>query len=134
MAGKQSKRVSRNPHWIEWATGAASTILVLSLIAVIAYHGVAARGATAELSVALTTTRSTAQGFELSFIVVNGGKQTAAGVPVTGRLLKNGEPVEEREVTFDYVPAQSRAEGALLFANDPSLYELELRASGYRDP
>ncbi|MFP5076255.1 TIGR02588 family protein [Rhizobium sp. YIM 134829] len=134
MAGKASKRVSRNPHWIEWATGLLSTVLVVGLIAVIAAHGFAARGAVADLSVSPTTTRATAQGFALSFIVVNGGKKTAAEVPVTGRLMKDGQPVEEREVAFDYVPAQSQAAGALIFTNDPSRFELELRASGYRDP
>lgn len=134
MAGKRNRRVARHPHWIEWLTGLVSTALVLALIGTVTYHAITSNGATADLSVAPTTTRTTAQGFELSFIIANAGKLTAAGVPVTGRLLKDGQPVEEREITFDYVPAQSHVDGALQFLNDPAAFELDLRASGYRAP
>jgi uncharacterized protein (TIGR02588 family) len=128
------KLVRPHPHWIEWTTGLLSTALVATLTGVILYHAVTSEDAAPALSVTITAQRQTAQGFEVSFIVANGGKKTAAGVPVTGRLLDGNEALEEREVTIDYVPAQSQVEGALLFAADPAVHSLEMRASGYRDP
>jgi uncharacterized protein (TIGR02588 family) len=128
------KIVRRHPHWIEWTTGLLSTALVLTLCGVIFYHGITAVDASPDLAVTVTAQRQTQQGYEVSFIVSNSGKKAAAGVPVTGRLRDAQDAIEEREVTVDYVPAQSTVEGALLFAENPADHMLEVRASGYRDP
>ncbi|KQR77662.1 hypothetical protein ASG25_04955 [Rhizobium sp. Leaf384] len=135
MASSRRKVVRRHPHWIEWTTGLLSTALVATMTGMIVYHGLTAKDAAPELVVTVTAQRPTAQGFEVSFTVFNTGKKTAAGVPVTGRLL-DGEQrsIETREVTIDYVPAQSHVEGALLFAADPGASRLDIRASGYNDP
>ncbi|TCM55932.1 uncharacterized protein (TIGR02588 family) [Rhizobium sp. PP-F2F-G48] len=135
MASSRRKIVRRHPHWIEWTTGLLSTALIATMTGMILYHGFTATDAAPELAVTVTAQRPTAQGFEVSFIVSNTGKKTAAGVPVTGRLLNDGQqPVETREVTIDYVPAQSQVEGALLFSADPGASRLDVRASGYSDP
>ncbi|NHT74230.1 TIGR02588 family protein [Rhizobiaceae bacterium CRRU44] len=135
MARSRRKVVRRHPHWIEWTTGLLSTALVATMTGMILYHGLTAKDAIPELSVTITTQRPTVQGFEVSFIVSNAGKKTAAGVPVTGRLL-DGEKqeVETREVTIDYVPAQSQVEGALMFSANPGTYRLDIHASGYSEP
>ena len=135
MTRSRRKIVRRHPHWIEWTTGLLSTALVATMTGMILYHGLTARDASPELSVTITAQRPTAQGFEISFIVANSGKKTAAAVPVTGRLLDGDrQEVERREVTIDYVPAQSQVEGALRFSEDPAAYRLDINASGYSDP
>ncbi|MCD7111133.1 TIGR02588 family protein [Rhizobium sp. DKSPLA3] len=135
MPRSRRKIVRRHPHWIEWTTGLLSTALVVTMTGMIVYHGVTAEDAAPDLSVTVTAQRQTMQGFALSFVVSNAGKKTAAGVPVTGRLLDGeGQAVETREVTIDYVPAQSQVEGTLLFSGNPRGYRVDLRASGYSDP
>lgn len=134
MAGSRRKIVRRHPHWIEWTTGLLSTALVVVMIGMIVYHGLTAKDAAPELTVTTTAQRPTSQGFEISFIVANAGKKTAAAVPVTGRLLDGDREIESREVTIDYVPAESQVEGALLFTADPGAHVLDIRPSGYSDP
>lgn len=58
---------------------------------------------------------------------------TAADVTVRGEII-SGDVVEETEVTFDYVAAESKSSGAFLFSSDPEEHELRIRVLGYTDP
>ncbi|MDQ0319254.1 uncharacterized protein (TIGR02588 family) [Pararhizobium capsulatum DSM 1112] len=131
----RSRRVvDRDAHWIEWATGAVSALIVLAMIAWIAFQAPGEQDGLPELRVQVANTHKTGNGYRLAFTIYNDGRRTAAAVPVTGRLLDGTQLVEEREVTLDYVPAQSNVSGALLFNTDPGQHSLEISASGYEDP
>ncbi|OLP58080.1 TIGR02588 family protein [Xaviernesmea oryzae] len=121
-------------HWIEWATGLTATILVVAMIGWVAYDAATGTHAEPELVVTITAQRPAAGGTQVSFTISNTGKRSAAGVPVTGLLVRDGIVKERREVTFDYVPAQSHEDGVLIFTEDPSGAQIDLHASGYRDP
>lgn len=129
-----SRTLTRKAHWIEWLTGVLSTILVAGMIIAVVHDGVKSVGATPKLSVVAAPAEPSPQGFSVAFTVVNAGKRTASGVPVRGTLREGDTIVEEQDVTFDYVPADSEVTGTFLFARDPSQYRLEVKASGFRDP
>jgi uncharacterized protein (TIGR02588 family) len=126
--------VQREAHWIEWLTGAVSGLVVIALIGWIAWYAPGEHEGMPALNVELGEIAAMDGGHRVSFTVVNSGRRTAAAVPVTARLMNGADIVEEREVTFDYVPALSSATGALLFSNDPAGHRLDIRASGYEDP
>lgn len=73
-------------------------------------------------------------GFIVTFEARNRGGETASQTVVTGTLRRDGQDIEEREVTLDYVPANSSRRGGLFFENDPASGELSLRADGYVQP
>lgn len=133
-AGPRRKTVSREAHWIEWATGFLCTLLVLAMTGSILYDAVAGSDSEPDLTVAIMGQKPSADGFQVSFTIANKGQRTAADVPVRGILRDRDRVIEEREITFDYVPGQSNASGVLLFANDPKGYLLDLHATGYTDP
>ena len=133
--GKSKSRiVSRDAHWVEWATGLLCTLLVVAMIGWIGYEAATTSGGTPDLLVRITGQQEVSGGHQVSFVIENQGTRTAAGVPVTGTLMDGDVAIETREVTFDYVPDKSSATGSLLFKEDPSAHTFDLRASGYTDP
>lgn len=131
---RRRQTIESRAHRIEWATGLVAAVLVLAMIGIVALHALTASDAEPELTVTITGQRPAAGGTQVSFVVSNLGKRSAAGVPVTGTLSRDGKTIERREVIFDYVPAQSQEEGALIFTENPEGAQLDLHASGYRDP
>ncbi|MCV9962923.1 TIGR02588 family protein [Pararhizobium sp. BT-229] len=133
--GKRNGRtVARGAHWIEWVTGGLCTVVVAAMTLWIAYHAIASSGGTPELFMRIIDQHPVSGGHEVSFVIDNSGTRTAAAVPVIGELKDGDTVIETREITLDYVPAQSAVSGALLFKADPSLHVLEIRAAGYADP
>ncbi|HTO29772.1 MAG TPA: TIGR02588 family protein [Pararhizobium sp.] len=133
--GRRKKRtLSREAHWAEWTTGVLCTLLVLAMTGWIGYEAMSSTGDTPALTVRIIRQQTTAGGHQVSFVVENSGKRTAAAVPVTGTLSDGDRIIETREVIFDYVPEQSSASGTLLFKDDPAAHRFDLRASGYTDP
>ena len=53
---------------------------------------------------------------------------------VTGQLLDGETVVEEREMTFDFVPPESSRRGGLFFSEDPDAWTLRLEPQGYQAP
>jgi uncharacterized protein (TIGR02588 family) len=123
-----------NPHWIEWLTGVVSALLVSALIGWIAYEAFTRKAIAPELSASILTTEPSAGGFRVTFEIANAATTTAAAVTVVGRLKGGEDVIEESTVTVDYVPAESRVLGALIFENDPGGRQIDIRATGYTDP
>ncbi|MCM2472011.1 TIGR02588 family protein [Rhizobium sp. CG5] len=122
------------PHWIEWVAGMLSLVLILAIIGWVGYEAVTRTDETPELSVTLLGTDSGPTGHRVTFEVENISTATAAAVVLHGEITDNGEVVEEAEVTFDYVPSQSKAGGALIFQTDPTGKQVTIRPVGFTDP
>lgn len=125
---------SGKAHWIEWATGIASAFLVASLVLWIAYEAVAGEQKPPELVVHAIQVENVGSGYRVSFDIENLANTTAAAVVVRGELKDGDETVDDAEVTFDYVPAQSKSSGALLFERDPVELSMSLRPVSYTEP
>jgi len=125
---------TEDPHWIEWATGIFSAVLVVGMIGWVGVEAVVEEDQPPEFGIAITGGNAIAGGYRVEFEIANRATRTAAAVVVRGEILDQGKAVEDAEVTFDYVPAQSKSSGAMLFSAEPGQREVRIRAVGYSDP
>jgi uncharacterized protein (TIGR02588 family) len=125
---------SEDPHWIEWATGIVSGVLVLVMIGWIGREAWRQTDVPPDLSTRILKTEPTSAGFRVEFEIVNQAMATAAAVTVHGQISRDNQPIEDSDVTFDYVPAESKSRGAMLFRTDPAGKQLTIVPTGYTDP
>ncbi len=124
----------QDPHWVEWLTGILSAVLIAGMLGWSGWETFSRDATPPELSVKVLTTERTAAGYRVAFDIYNTATTTAAAVTVIGRLAEDRRVIEENHVIFDYVAAESKSTGALLFENDPAGGTLNIRAAGYTDP
>lgn len=127
-------RERHDPHWVEWLTGLASALLVAGMLGWIGWEAFTREATPPDLSITVLTTEKTGAGHRVTFDIANSGTTTAASVTVIGRLTEGEKVVEENHVVFDYVAAESKSTGAILFARDPTGRRVDIRAAGYTDP
>lgn len=127
-------RERHDPHWIEWLTGLVSALLVAGMLGWIGWEAFTREATPPDLSVTVLTTEKTGAGQRVTFDIANSGTTTAAAVTVIGRLMEGEKIVEESHVVFDYVAAESKSTGAILFAGDPAGRRVNIRAAGYTGP
>lgn len=127
-------RERHDPHWIEWLTGIVSALLVAGLLGWIGWEAFTREATPPDLTIAVQTTEKTGAGYRVAFDIHNAATTTAASVTVIGRLMDGDRVIEESHVIFDYVAAESKSTGAILFRNDPSGRTVDIRAAGYTDP
>ncbi|CDN50755.1 TIGR02588 family protein [Neorhizobium galegae] len=132
-ANKRHREV-KEPHWIEWATGMISALIVVATIGLVGYEAWTDEDMQPEFSIAITERRPVEGGYRVAFDIANKATATAAAVIVRGEILDGGKLIEDADVTFDYVPAKSKSSGAILFSEDPGTREVRVRAIGYIDP
>jgi uncharacterized protein (TIGR02588 family) len=125
---------TQDPHWVEWVTGIFSTLLVLATIGFVGFEAVTEKHQPPEFNITITSRSAVEGGYRVEFDIGNRATRTAAGVVVRGEVVGEGTDVGDAEVTFDYVPAQSKSSGALFFLEDPGQREVRIRAIGYTDP
>ena len=133
-SGKGRHRERHDPHWIEWLTGAVSALLIAAMLGWLAWEAFTRDATPPDLAVKVLTTERTAAGYRVTFDIYNTATTTAAAVTVVGRLTEGEQVIEENEVVFDYVAAESSSNGAILFRNDPAGRTMDIRAIGYTDP
>jgi uncharacterized protein (TIGR02588 family) len=132
-ANKRHREINE-PEWIEWAAGMISALVVVAMIAWVGYEAWTDEDMQPEFSIAITERRPVEGGYRVAFDIANKATVTAASVTVRGEILDGGNMVEDADVTFDYVPAESKSSGAILFSQDPGAREVRIRAVGYTDP
>lgn len=130
--GRHQER--RDPHWIEWLTGIVSATLVAALLGWLCWEAFTREGTPPDLSVQILVTEKSKAGYRVTFDIYNTATTTAAAVTVVGRLVDGDKVIEEHNVLFDYVAAESKSTGAMLFENDPAGHTIDIRAAGYTDP
>lgn len=131
---KQRSIDKGDPHWIEWLTGVVSMAFVLALIGWIGWDAIGPRDTAPELSVRMLGTSAEGAGYHVRFEIANAAKATAAGVVVRGEIRDGGRTLETIEMTLDYVPMKSTAQGGLIFTSDPEGRSVRVSAVGYSDP
>jgi uncharacterized protein (TIGR02588 family) len=136
MTNLTDKRPSEadNPSWVEWVTGLLSAVLVIGMIAWVAWEALTEEDRPPEFAVTVTERKMVEGGYRVSFEVANTAPQTASAVVVRGEILRDGQAVEEEDVTFDYVPARSKTKGAVFFSRDPGTDDIRVRTIGYATP
>ncbi|MGO7731018.1 hypothetical protein [Rhizobium leguminosarum] len=86
------------PHWIEWATGVVSAVIVLGVIAWIGKDALVDRDSSPNLVGVVLQTEKRGDGFQVLFEIRNDSSATASQVTVQGeireqvRCLKTSRP------------------------------------------
>lgn len=75
--------------------------------------------------------RNEANHYYLTITVTNEGDATGAQVTVEGKLA-GGSNEEASATTFDFIPSHSKAEGVLVFTNEPT--SAEVRVVSFQQP
>lgn len=127
-------RERQDPHWIEWLTGIISALLVAAMLSWLTWEAFTRTATPPHLTATVLTTEKTPAGYRVTFDIDNTATTTAAAVTVIGRLTEGDRVIEENDVTFDYVAAESKSTGAILFRNDPAGRTVDIRPAGYTDP
>jgi uncharacterized protein (TIGR02588 family) len=125
--------VERTPV-AEWVAAGLGLLLTLAVLGYFLREGLTGNCDPPDLSVAAEPVQALGGAFVLPLTVHNESRATAANVEVRGVLERGGQVIEDRRVTFGYVPGHGGAEGGLVFTHDPRAYEVRLSADGYEDP
>ena len=139
MAAGRERAPERAPdakpsRW-EWVVAALGAAMTLGAIGYMTYAGLTAPAEPhPRITLTVDTVFAHGGGHTVEFRAENTGDATAADLLVRGRLLADTGVVDESAVVIDFVPARSRRRAALVFAEDPRAYRLELRPLGYDRP
>jgi uncharacterized protein (TIGR02588 family) len=118
----------------EYVAGALGGLLVLALVAFLAYQALGVRETGPEVSVVVTGVEQDGAGWTVRYEAVNSGGQTAEAVQIGGTLVRDGRQVGEASSSIAYLPPHSSRAGALVFSTDPGRGELRVGVVGYRWP
>ena len=121
-------------NWLEWLVFAVSLLILVGFVGLLAYLIFDSEDRPAEVTVELGAARQTASGFLVPVLVRNGGDRTAEEVRVVVTLESGGQPPDERELTFAFLPRRSEREGVVVFERDPRCCRLSGSASSYERP
>lgn len=121
-----------DPHWIEWLVGSLSALIVTALIGWIGYQALTASTQAPDLTVKILTVTPASSGYRIDFEVENRAPTTAAAVVI--RATAADGPDAPVDLTFDYVPAQSRARGSVTFPGARAAIGFSLRPVGFTAP
>ena len=114
---------------LEWAVTGAGALIVLFVVGFFVYELVAGASGPADLTVTLGETTTDSLTVEVPVSVSNDGQRVAENVVVE----VCAGPEACAEVTFDYVPYQSKATGMVGLAA-PLGAPLTTRVVSFRDP
>lgn len=131
-AAKQGS--SDSARRIEWATGLVSAVIVLVMIGWVAREALTEQETPPEFLVTVIDRAAVEGGYRVTFDIANRSSQTAATVVVRGEIVDGNATVEDADITFDYIPGQSKASGSVFFSQDPGSRSIRLRAIGYTEP
>jgi uncharacterized protein (TIGR02588 family) len=134
MASKSKHPEAQEPHWIEWATGVLSGLVVGSILAWVGYEALTQNTNPPDLAIQVGQDSVIESGHRVEFQVLNRSDRTAAAVTVRGEVINAGNVLESVEVILDYVPAHSTAGGAFIFITDTTNREIRIKPRGYADP
>lgn len=119
---------------VEWAAAAFSSVIVLAMIGFLLFQAVTTSDAHPDPVASVARITPVSAGFRLTFRAQNNGQATAAAVTFRATLRRDGQVVDQAEVTFDYLPAQANQQGVFIFDQNPRLFDVAVRAVSYTLP
>lgn len=119
---------------LEWVAAGLGLLLTVAVLGYVIWEGAVGHNAPPSLTLTGRPPEKTQGGFVVPLTIHNASYATAAGVEVRATLERDGRVVEERRVTFSYVPGRSEAKGGVIFQTDPATAQLRLEPEGYEAP
>jgi uncharacterized protein (TIGR02588 family) len=123
-------------NWVEWSVFAVGLVLVVSVLAYLAYEGATMGNDPPIIEVRLGTPEQRTHNFIVPVTVLNNGDETAEGITIEVTLenaASGGEPVRG-ELTIAFLPRRATREGWVTFQQDPRAARLTARVLGYEKP
>ena len=118
---------------LEWAVFALSGLLVLGVVAYLAYVAATLGSSPPEVVIKIGESRPEGEYFHVPVTVHNNGDKTAEGVHIEVELQQAGE-TETAQFEVPFLPRHSDRKGAVLFKLDPQKGKLKARVLGYQMP
>lgn len=119
----------------EWAIAITGALIAATVIALLIVQSLQTSEQPALLMTDVAPPTETDADSRLVRITVrNVGGRPASNVHVRGRLIVEGEPVEEAVATIDYVPAGTERHVLLQYVRDPAGGRLDVSSLGFTDP
>ena len=115
----------------EYVVGGLGGLLVVALLAFLAYQVVVVRETPPDVTAASRRSSRSPRATRSTSRRVNTGGRTAEEVEVSGSPSRESAQVEESSATISYVPPDSRRDGTLVFSENPGDGELTVAPSGY---
>lgn len=121
------------PLW-EWVVAGIGLVLVLASVGYLTWEAVQRPRTGPEPVIEGVRVEPQGAQYLVHFRVRNRGTLTAERLKVGARLLRQGQPVEEREAEFEFLPGGASVEGGMFFSQDPRQLQLQLDARSYQKP
>ena len=129
----KKKKLQKN--WLEWVVFAAGLLLVVSILAYLAYDAATITDAPPSIEVRMGQPLERPHNFIVPVSLTNHGDQTAEGVMIEVVLESGGQEKERGEFTIAFLPRRSTREGWVAFQTDPRTVEqTKARVLGYEKP
>lgn len=110
---------ARQRHPVEWVAGAASAVLVLSLVVYLAYRGITADEGPPAFRVDVEKIVGRNGRFHVEIAVTNSGGRAAADVTLHARSRPGDDAEPPANVRIDYLPEGSTRRVGFVFNRDP---------------
>jgi uncharacterized protein (TIGR02588 family) len=118
----------------EWIAALVGAALVVTIVGYLVINALRGRSTPPQIEIEVLDVFNRGTSYLVEIRVVNRGESTAAQLVVEGELRRGPKTVETATITLSFAPAGSSREAGLIFENDPSGYDLQLRARGYETP
>lgn len=119
---------------LEWSVFAVGLLLVLATLSYLASETLSARAGPPDIVVRLGQPRELRSGFLVPVEVANAGHESAEDVRIPLTLEMEGREPEEAELSFPFVPRDSRREGWVSFRGDPRAGRIVVGAIAFQIP
>lgn len=113
---------------------AIGLLLVLGSVGVLLYQGSQEGKAPPDVQVRVDAITPVSNGYLVAFTAINKGGFTLASVEITAALKRGEEKTESSQTTIDYISKDAEVKGGFFFSNNPKVYILDIRATGYQKP
>lgn len=126
-AGKADKERDEGTPPLEWAASLLGALFALGLVGFVLWEALTAAQQPPSIRIEILGSRDTQSGVAVEFVAFNEGGRPAAEVTI-------GAEKEAGQVTFDFIPAQSRRNGTIVLPRGATADAAALRVLGYREP
>ena len=127
---KEEKK-EEEKNWLEWLITGISSVIVLFTLGFMVHQIIYEDPTPPNLQITLGETTAKDSGFAIPVTIHNEGTKTAENV-VIAVFSKNGDAQEKAEITVQFLPGKSTAEGWVTFMAPPK--DLETHVVGYVIP
>lgn len=134
MSDRHDDRTNDRPK-IEWVCGAASAILIVGVIAFLAFEAAFGDGKPPDLAATIERLEDIGNGTLVWVSVTNSGGEAAADVGVEAVVATAGAAPARKQLRFDYIAAHAVRRGAFLVQDrGVAAKDLQVTIHGFSEP